>query len=105
MAIVFTQQKKNQRILIFVFVATLLITAIVIWQGFFNKKETEELSGESIVPPQEEIKIDFNVLKNPLLKELQSFSEIESLKESTTTVKGKIETTGKKGRENPFLPY
>ena len=105
MAIVFTQQKKNQRILIFVFAATLLITAIVVWQGFFNKGGTEELSGGNVVLSQEEIKIDFNVLKSPLLKELQSFSEIEPLKESTTTVKGKIEITGKKGRENPFLPY
>jgi len=103
MAIVFTQQKKNQRILIFVFFAILLITAIIVWQGFFNKEE--ELSGENVVLSQEEIKIDFNVLKSPLLKELQSFSEIEPLKGSTTTVKGKIETTGKKGRENPFLPY
>ena len=103
MAIVFTQQKKNQRILIFVFAATLLITAIVVWQGFFNKEE--ELSGENVVLSQEEIKIDFNVLKSPLLKELQSISEIEPLKESTTTVKGKIETTSKKGRTNPFLPY
>jgi len=104
MAIVFTQQKKNQRILIFVFFAILLITAIIVWQGFFNKEE-EEFSGGNVVLSQEEIKIDFNVLKSPLLKELQSFSEIEPLKESTTTVKGKIETTSKKGRTNPFLPY
>jgi hypothetical protein len=107
MPIIFAQKQKNQKTLIIVFVVTLLITAIVIWQGFFKKEKTtgEYSFGGNVVLPQEEIKIDFNVLKNPLLKELQSFSEIEPLEESTTTIKGKIEMTGKKGRENPFLPH
>lgn len=107
MPIVFAQKRKNQRILIIVFVVVLLITAIVIWQGFFKKEKTtgEYYFEGNVVFPQEEIKIDFNVLKNPLLNELQSFSEIEPLKENTTTIKGKIEMTGKKGRENPFLPH
>jgi len=104
MAIVFTQQRKKEKILIFVLIGTLLLTAFIIWQGSLNKEE-QYLYESNTALSQEQIKIDFNVLKNPVLKELQSFSEIEPLKESTTTVKGKIQTKGAKGRENPFLTY
>jgi len=106
MAIVFAQQRKKQKKLFFIFIGIVLITALIIWQGILKQKKVPGASnaGENNVF-QEEIKINFSVLKNPLLKKLQAFPEIESLKESTTTVKGKIETTGKKGRENPFLPY
>lgn len=91
MAVVFIQQRKIQRNLILIFIGVILVTAFVLWLGFFKE--------EKITPPKEpfevrkEIKIDFGVLKNPLLKALQSFSEIEPLEEE------------KLGRENPFLPY
>jgi hypothetical protein len=104
MAIVFTQQRKKEKILIFVLIGALLLTAFIIWQGSLNNQEQYLYESDTVLS-QEQIKIDFNVLKKPILKELQSFSEIEPLKESTTTVKGKIQTTGSKGRENPFLPY
>jgi len=107
MAIVFTQQRKKQKTLVFVLIGAILITALIIWQGVLKQEKApgEFKAGENNISSQEEIKINFNVLKNPLLKELQAFPEIEPLKESTTTVKGKIEAVGKKGRENPFLPY
>jgi len=38
MAIVFLQQKKFQKSLIFIVVAILVITLVVIWRGFFTKK-------------------------------------------------------------------
>ncbi len=104
MAIIFSQQKKSQKNLIIVFSVVIVITIVVVLQGFLNKKNEESSLGKNIALPQEEIKIDFNVLKNPVLKEFQSFSDIEPLKLSTSTVKGKIQTTGQKGRENPFSP-
>ncbi|MCX6760610.1 MAG: hypothetical protein NTZ84_00680 [Candidatus Nealsonbacteria bacterium] len=99
MAIVFAQQNKKQKVLIFILVAILITTAVVLWFGFFGKNKTgsEAYIAENAEVSQEEIKIEFSVLKNPLLKELQPFSEIQPLEQSTST--------GSKGRENPFLPY
>lgn len=101
MAIVFLQQKKRQKSLALVFILVVLITAVIIWWGFF-KKEKEILYEETIILPQKEVKIDFEILKNPFLEELQPFSKIESFEEATST-KGEVEE--KLGRENPFLPY
>jgi len=44
-----------------------------------------------LIPEQKKIEINFNVLKDPALKELTPFEEVSLPKE--------------KGRENPFLPY
>ncbi len=101
MAITFLKQQKIQKSLIFIFTAVILITIIVIWQGFF-KKETEVLPEEIFLPLRKEIKINFEIFKNPVLEKLQPFTEIEPFKE-TISVEGEIEE--KLGRENPFLPY
>jgi hypothetical protein len=103
MAIVFVQRNKKQKTLIFVLVAILIITAAVIWFGFLRKPKSgsEAYIEQNPEVAQEEIKIDFSVLKNPLLKELQPFSEIQPLEQGTSTGG----STGSKGRENPFLPY
>lgn len=100
MAIVFVKQNKKQKTLIFILIASLIITVAVLWFGFFReeKSASELYIEENTEAAQEEIKIDFSVLENPLLKEFQSFSEIQPLEGSTST-------PGSAGRENPFLPY
>ncbi len=90
MAIIYIKQRKIQKVLILVFIAVLLIIAFVVWQGFF--REEKETLSEGFILPRREVKIDFDFLKSPFLEKLQSFSEIESLKEEI-------------GRENPFIPY
>jgi len=98
MAIVFVQQNKKQKVLIFVLIACLLITAVVIWYGFLREDNSAEVYlGENVNLPQEEINIDFTVLTNPLLKSLEPYSEIQPLVEGGAN--------GSRGRENPFLPY
>jgi hypothetical protein len=100
MAIVFVQQKNNQRNLIIVLVGVLLITLLVLYQGFFKKSSLESSFEQTSLSGQtREIKIDFTVLKNPLLENLQPFAEIAPLEIATSTKYGKV------GRENPFLPY
>lgn len=96
MAIVFVQKNKKQKVLIFILVACLVITAVVLWFGFFKEEKSvsEIYLEENTEASQEEIQINFTVLKNPLLKELQPFSEIQPM-----------ETTESKGRGNPFIPY
>ena len=90
MAIIFLQQKKTQRNLILVFLAVIVITALVVWQGFL--KEEQKLPFGGLLFPQKEVEIDFGVLESSSLEALESFSEIESFE-------------GELGRENPFLPY
>ncbi len=92
MAVTFTQEKKKQKNLIYVFGAVILITLTVLWLGFFRQPagKTEQVSPFS--GNLKNTEIDFNVLENPLLKELQAFKQISPF-EGTTT------------RENPFLPY
>lgn len=97
MAIVFAQQKKRQNILIIILITSLIVTGFVLYFGFFKERKTptELYYEENTQAAQEEIKIDFSVLENPLLKDLQPFSEIQPYNTSTGAI----------GRENPFLPY
>jgi cytoskeletal protein RodZ len=103
MAIVFVEQKRTQTIFLSIFVFLLLITGLIIWQGFFKKSQEVPLGEmETFLPTKEQVKIDFNVLKKPILEKLQPFLEIQPFKE-TVAAEGK---TGEKlGRENPFIPY
>ena len=94
MPIKFVEAKKKQKYLILVFVVVALISAIVIWRGYFKKEEP--------VPPTpgfsfREVRINFDVLENPLLKELQPFEEI--------SLEGLLPLETNIGRENPFLSY
>ena len=100
MAIVFLQQKKFQKVLIFILAAILIITVVVIWRGFFQE-ETPSAGEEIILVPEKKVKIDFGVFDNPLLEKLQPFSQIEPLKEKVPGAEDGEEI----GRENPFLPY
>ncbi len=87
----FTKQKKKQRYLLLILGIVILAVFLVLKFDYFKKEKVF-----SPQPPQnfsnEEIKIDFSIFKNSFLKELQQF-EKPALFE------------GRKGRENPFLPY
>ncbi len=91
MPIDFIQERKKQKYLIAIVLAVFVITGVILWFGYFRKPEPvlEE------VPPLigvKEIKIDFSVLENPFLQQLQPFEQVSPFE-------------GEIGRENPFLPY
>lgn len=95
MAITFVQQKKTQKYLILAFGALILIIVFVFFSDYF--KEGEEIFiGEPIVSKHlSPIKIDFQVLENPIFQKLsESFPDLPS-----------VFSPGEVGRENPFLPY
>lgn len=102
MAIVFLQERKTQKNLIFIFGIVLIITAFVIWQEFFKKgKETSFVEGVQTFS-KKEVKINFEIFKNPILEKLQPFTEIGPFK---ATLPAEEKPEGKLGRENPFLSY
>jgi len=86
------EKEKRQRNLILVLVGVVLITSLVIYFGYFKK---EEKPPTEILPPilPKKIEIDFEVLKKPILEELQIFEKSELAKPEEI------------GRENPFVPY
>lgn len=88
MAIAFTQEKRKQRYLFLILSAVILVTAIVLWQGFFKKTKPVAV----VVSPRREVKINFEVLENQSLKKLQAFTPITPF-------------SGTVGRENPFLEH
>lgn len=96
MAIIFTKQTKSQRNLIFLFLFILLITATVIWWGFFRKEE----AGPEVSTFQAEQRIEINtsILEKEFLKTRQPFPVIGPFQEGTKPEE-------KLGRVNPFEPY
>lgn len=91
MAITFFQQRKKQRYLILAFILIILVVLLLVWQFFLLEKPKPKpkiIEG----PKPAEIKINFEVLKDPILEGLQPFEEIPPFEE-------------KVGRENPFIPY
>lgn len=89
MAVKFIREKKKQKYLILVLSIVVLVTSVILWQGFFKKeKPVSPTPGLSF----REIRINFDMLESPLLKELQPFEGIPSFVEE-------------RGRENPFLSY
>lgn len=89
MPIIALEKKERQRILALVFVILLFLTFLVIFFGIPGGKKVRA----PIVSPLKvkKVEINFGILENPLLKELQIFEEISFPEE--------------KGRDNPFLPY
>jgi hypothetical protein len=88
----FIQEKKRQKYLIYAFLAVFLITAVVLWQGYFNKGKSLLGQNISLPTPPREIKIDFSFLESQTLKDLRPFTEIPDF-------------AGVSGRKVPFLPY
>lgn len=83
------RERKKQKYLILVLVLVVLLTLSVLWLGYKPKK-TPPITLESFRP--KELKINFEVLRSPVLKELQFFEETPPLEKEV-------------GRENPFIPY
>jgi len=91
MAIVYSAEIKKQKYLIGVVFVIVLVAIFIFMRGSFFQ---EQLSQEVISFPEKKIEIDFSVLDNSLLNQLQPFEAIAPLG-----------TEAKIGRENPFLPY
>ncbi|MFH1036846.1 MAG: hypothetical protein V1756_02185 [Patescibacteria group bacterium] len=81
----FLKKDNKQLYLIFVLIAVLLIT-------FFVYRQKNFVPGIPISFEAKKIEINFQLLENPMLKELQPFEEIKAFE-------------GTVGRENPFLSY
>ena len=86
MALIFVKEKRKQQYMFLAFFAVVLITAVVLWQGFLKKPKTAALP----TAPRREIKINFELLGSETIKKLQPFSPIPPF-------------GGTAGRENPFL--
>lgn len=92
MAITLVQRKKIQQGLILMLVVVLLITAAVLWLGVFKKGGMGAASPDVAVPEFQPIEINFGVLQNPVLEEL----------DNPPAPVGEPESVG---RSNPFLPF
>lgn len=94
----FLQQRKKQKYLIGVVVVFLVLTVYVVYTGFFKKAEEIATTGENEAAVttsfQKDIKINFDVFKNPILEQLEPFEEIPPLSGQEVA-----------GRTNPFTPY
>lgn len=80
-------KKKDRKIFNLILLIIALVVAAWFGRDFFVKS-----SFPSNLPQQKKVEINFEILKNPLLKDLHPFEEIPPFE-------------GKTGRENPFLPY
>jgi len=90
MVITFIEKRRKLRYLFPILIIVILITAVVLWQGFFVEEKLPLLLPIEI--PVKKIVINFEILKHPFLEELQSLEAIPPFEEEV-------------GRENPFLPY
>lgn len=91
MVITFLEKRKKLRELIPVVVVVVLVSAFILWQGFFVKEEVQ-FPEELPQKPAKKIEINFQVLKHPIFEKLQVFEEIPVFEQDL-------------GRENPFTPY
>ena len=91
MVITFVEKRKRQKILISALVIVVLITLFVLGQELF-KRPIVEIETPAFEITYRKVIINFQLLENPLLKELQPFEKISPYE-------------GEIGRENPFVPY
>lgn len=91
MAIDFLQAQKKQRYLIIILTLAICAILFVVWLGFF-KSPAPVVPGSfpQVIKPK--IEINWDVLKDTKLEELQIFQQIPALKD-------------KAGRKNPFISY
>lgn len=92
MEVNFEKKDNRQQIMIFVFVAVILVTLFVLWDNYGRKIKIPDNTSEQTTYIPKKIEIDFDFLKNPVLKELQPYEEIQPLEDEA-------------GRENPFIVY
>jgi len=88
MPITFIEPKRRKYYLILLLVVVVIGVLFLIWNYFFLKAP---LPISKPTPPRE-IKINFEILKNPILEKLQPFEFIPLFEE-------------KSHRDNPFVPY
>jgi len=82
---------EKQTLLVIIFAIIVFLIIIVIFFGLIKGEKVTTPSGAIPAYISKTIKIDFEILKNPDLKKLQMFEQI-NLPET-------------KGRDNPFTPY
>ena len=93
MPIIFNLQEKRQKYFIGIFVLVLLVTAFVVWFGFFREEGSSQKS--IIVPQLAPVVINFDFLQSsPFFKEAAPFEAIPPLSEGAAV-----------GRNNPFSPF
>lgn len=97
MPIAFYQKRKIQQYLIPVFIVVLLTTTAVLWMGF-RKKQVPSPEAAEVFRPEKEVKINFEVLENPLLQQLEPFEKIKPFEETSRPDE-------RPGRTSPFSPY
>ncbi len=91
MPIDFIQQRKKQKYLTLIVMASFIVIAVILWFGYFRKPELVSETIPSFIWVKQ-IEIDFNILEDPFLQESQLFEKVPSFE-------------GEVGRDNPFLPY
>lgn len=91
MAVDFIQQRKRQKYLFPIALIIIIVVFIILWFGYFKKEEPVS-APEVLGSVLREIKINFDILENPLLKKLQPFMKVPSFE-------------GEAGRDNPFISY
>ena len=92
MVVEFRQQKKKQKTLLIVGVAVILITAGVLYFGFFREQKLSfvvEVGQEEFI---QEVTIDTTVFDNPFFTKDKPFIDVSAF-------------DGDVGRENPFIPF
>lgn len=95
MAITIVEERKTQKYLVIVFGAIILAIVFVLLSRFVKKEEIVVPSLDS-QRPRHKIKIQFQILNNPVLDQLvEPFPEIPSM--SSSEFKEMI------GKENPFF--
>lgn len=91
MAITFIKEKQKQKYLVLILASLIFVTLGVVWWGVLREKKGV-VNQLAPVFTQPEIQIDWQILQNTKLKELEIFEEISAPEE-------------KIGRKNPFTPY
>lgn len=88
------RKAKRQNILFIVFFIVLGATLLILYFGYFKKEKTTfpEISPEFPAFRKKEIKINWDILENPIFGKLEEFPQIEKLKPENI------------GKENPFSP-
>lgn len=92
MAVTFIEEKKRQKRLLLIFGFLVAVLVLVLLQGFLRRILPGDIGSEIIAPVFRKADIDFKILENQALKDLDPFEEIKPFE-------------GKIGRNNPFVPY